>query len=292
MKKAIVTGATGFLGFVLTKELIQNGIYVYALCRKDSKRLSRLDGLEKVKIIEADFSKIEDVKGLSEADIFYHLAWEGERNSFEEQYKNVDISISCLRLAAKLSCKRFVCTGSQAEYGNTSELITEETPLKPTTAYGACKVAAYYLTADLAKRLGIEHTWVRVFSVFGPNDNPNTLIMTLIRSLTSEGETKLNTDGTHIWNYLYEDDAARALRLLGQSEGSNTVYNVASRDNKPLKEYVEIIRKSVNSNFVVYYGSEDCNINLNVNLEKVQCDLGDYENTRFDEAINILLHKC
>jgi nucleoside-diphosphate-sugar epimerase len=202
------------------------------------------------------------------------------------------MTVNCIRLAAKLGCKRFICTGSQAEYGNTTELITEETSLCPTTAYGACKVAAYYLTTDLAKRLEIEHTWARMFSVYGPNDNPNTLVMTLIRDLKSKGEAALSTDGEHIWNYLYEEDAARALRLFGQCEGSNTVYNVTSRDNKPLKEYVEILRNSIDPDFVVYYGNEESNINLNVSSEKLRCDLGEYESTSFDEAISIILRKC
>jgi nucleoside-diphosphate-sugar epimerase len=288
LKKAVVTGATGFLGYSLLKELIRNEVFVYALCRKNSTGASRLDGLGNVMVIETDLDNNVEIPHIEDADVFFHLAWEGRRNDFDEQYKNVDIAVNCVRLAAKLGCKRFICTGSQAEYGSTTELITEETPLNPTTAYGACKASAYYLTADLAKRLGIEHTWARVFSVYGPNDNPNTLIMTLIRDLKSKGEAVLNTDGEHIWNYLYQEDAARALRMLGWTTRSNTVYNVASWDNKPLKEYVEIVRNSIDPDFMIYYGNEESDINLNVRADILRRDIGEYENTRFDEAVDIL----
>jgi len=289
LKKAIVTGATGFLGFALTKELVMNNVFVFALCRKGSRRISRLDGLDNVKIIEADIGHVCDISDIEEADVFYHLAWESERDNFDEQYMNVDIAVNCLKLAARKGCARFVCTGSQAEYGSTTGLITEETPLNPTCAYGACKVAAYYLTADLAKRLSIEHTWARVFSIYGPNDNPNTLVMTLINDLKTKGEAKLNTDGEHIWNYLNEEDAARALRLLGQCEGTNTAYNVASRESKPLKEYVDALRKIINADSVIRYGTGKSDINLNVSVEKLRRDVGEYEVCNFINACIELL---
>lgn len=288
MRKAIITGATGFLGLTLLNELIKNNIYVYVLCRVNSSRISRLNNLPNVTVIETNLNCLDNITGLNDCDIFYHLAWEGERNDFDEQYKNVEMSINCLKFAFELGCKRFVCTGSQAEYGNVKELITEETPLKPTTAYGACKVAAYYLTADLAKRLEIEYVWARVFSVYGPHDNPNSLIPYLVNSLLSKGEAKLQTDGRHIWNYLYEEDAARALRLLGQCEGANGVYNVAGRENKPLKEFVEIIRKTFSTNSTVFYGTEKSGVNLNVKADRLRREVGEFEQAGFSNNIQMI----
>ena len=286
MKKVVLTGGTGFLGFALLAELIQNDVHVYALCRENSRRRSRLDGLPNVTVIEEDLSRIEEIDGVSDCDVFYHLAWEGERNNFADQYKNVDISVNCLKLAEKVGCRRFICTGSQAEYGNVADFITEETPLNPTTAYGSCKAATYYLTADLAKRLNIEHTWVRVFSVYGPNDNPNTLIMSLMRDLQVKGEARLNTDGEHIWNYLYEEDVARALRLLGWNSRSDTIYNLASRDNKPLKEFVEGVWEQMGTDSVVQYGTDKSTINLNASSEKIRLAIGDFEKVEFIDGIH------
>jgi len=291
LKKAIITGATGFLGFVLLKELIQNEIYVYVLCRKNSSRISRLNGLSNVEVLEVDLNCPDKINKIDGCDVFYHLAWEGEHNDFDGQYKNVEMSLNCLKLASRLGCKRFICTGSQAEYGNKTELITEETPLKPTTAYSACKVATYYLTADLAKRLNVEHTWVRVFSVYGPNDNPNTLIMTLIRDLTTKGEASINTDGEHIWNYLYEEDAARALRMLGWNFKTDMVYNLASENNKPLKIFVENVRNAVSINSVVNYGLEKSRVNLFVTTNKLRYDIGEFEYNGFSDGIKKNLNR-
>jgi nucleoside-diphosphate-sugar epimerase len=293
MKNAIVTGASGFLGLALTKELAQNGVRVRALCRENSNRISRLNGIPNIEILEANLNRLDNITTTGNIDTFYHLAWDGEggRNGFDGQYKNIEMSLNCLRLASKLGCKRFICTGSQAEFGNTDGLITEDTPLKPTTAYGACKTAVYYLTADLAKRLNIEHTWARIFSVYGPNDAQSTLISTLIKNLRETGEGNLDTNGEHIWNYLFENDAARALYLLGATRNSNTTYNVASRENKPLKSFTEDLRKVFGDRAAISYGKEKSTINLNVSITKLIDAIGEYETSKFAENIRGMVSK-
>jgi nucleoside-diphosphate-sugar epimerase len=63
-KIAILTGATGFVGFALLNELIRNGVYVYVLCRPDSHRRSRLNGLPGLTVIEADLTHTENIEKL------------------------------------------------------------------------------------------------------------------------------------------------------------------------------------------------------------------------------------
>jgi len=289
LKTAIVTGGTGFLGFALIQELVKNGVQIYAVCRKHSSRLQRLEGISGVKIIETDLFNPNMSEMPTSADVFYHLAWEGARDDFDAQYKNIEMSINCVRIASQLSCKRFICTGSQAEYGNTSELITETTELNPTTAYGSCKVAAYYLASDLISKLGIEFVWARVFSVYGANDNPNTLISSLFKELMLNKEAFLQTDGEHIWNYLYDADATLALRLLGSVLNPDKIYNVASCSNKPLKAYTEILRNVVDTNSIIHYGNDRSLINLNVSTEKLVSSIGKYELNSYEECIGRIM---
>jgi len=283
LKKVVVTGATGFLGIALIKELVKNDACVYALCRKGSHRISRLDNLQNVQVIETDLDNPDNVNGIR-GDVFYHVAWGGGRNEFAEQYKNIAQAVSCVELAARLGCRRFVGLGSQAEYGCTPDVITEATPLYPTTAYGSCKVAANTLTADLAKRLDIEHVWARVFSVYGSGDNANSLIPQLVKALQTKDEFALATDGKHMWNYLHEEDAARALRLLGGCADAAGVYNVASYESKPLREYVEEICKAVNSKFAVRYGSDKCDVELKASTERLQRCIGRFEKIGFADG--------
>jgi nucleoside-diphosphate-sugar epimerase len=269
LKNVIITGATGFVGFALTKELIKQGFLVTVLCREGSIRRQRLDGLP-VKIIDCNLMREEKLDLDEEYDTFFHLAWEGERNGFLSQYGNIERTIFCLELAKKSGCKRFICTGSQAEYGEVPAdvLITEDTPLCPVTSYGSVKAAAYFLVKDYAKRLEIDYTWVRIFSVYGPNDNPNSLLPQILAAKKENRTFKMATDGTHIWNYLHEEDAARGLIALGECSETNAVFNLTGNENLPLRRFIEKVYDRVE------YGAEKSLVNMNVSVDRGRNSIG------------------
>lgn len=282
---AIVTGGTGFLGKALVRELACKGYVITALVRPNSRRLCNLNDLPCVNVVETTLDSIPSLP-CDKYDVFYHLAWGGNRNDSNVQFTNVGITLSCLYTAAKHKCKRFICTGSQAEYGEASELITEEKPVNPITSYGAAKVAAYYLSRDLAVQLGIEHVWTRVFSVYGDHDNSNTLYTQLITALRNGTDYSLSSDGRHTWNYLHETDAARALRRLSEEKINAGIYNVASRESQPLYLYVDALIKKINPSANITYGSVKENTNLNVCVDKLRNTIGEYEQTIFP-CINV-----
>lgn len=276
----IITGGTGFLGNALVSELIQNGDNVTTIVRPGSKRLNRIKKIAKVKIVETNL--YDDIVLPEENyDVFYHLAWEGERDDFKSQYKNIKMTLNCLGTAVKYGCKRFICTGSQAEYGETERVITEKIPLVPTTSYGSAKVAAYYLSKDLARHYNIEHIWVRVFSVYGKNDNANTLYSQLSNALHKSENYILSTDGKHIWNFLHETDAARALRMLCKPEICEGTYNLASKHSLPLYEYVDLMRKNINPSVEIAFGTQKSKINLNASTTKLRRTIGEFEKKVF-----------
>ncbi len=155
-----------------------------------------------------------------EGDVFYHLGWCGtfgaERNDATLQQKNIEYTLDAVRLAKRLGCVHFVGVGSQAEYGRIESRLTPDTPTAPENEYGKAKLRAGIESRKLCEELGIRHTWVRVLSVYGPFDGKNTMIMSVIRGLISGQRVPL-TKGEQMWNYLYSEDAARALFLIGET---------------------------------------------------------------------------
>ena len=109
--------------------------------------------------------------------------------------------------------------------------------------------------------------------------------MNLFTSLKNTGSAALTTNGEHIWNYLHEEDAARALRLLGTNEGLAGVYNLASRECKPLKFFVEEVKRIIAPNAFLTYGIEKSEVNLNVSTEKIRKAIGEFENIGFSDDI-------
>ena len=258
MNKVIVSGAAGFAGCNVVEHLIEHGVFVYALVRAGSAHNDRLTGIseDKIRLIEIDF---DDYKRLPEliddkCDVFFHLAWGSRgRNDFESEYKNVQRSIDALEAAAALDCKRFVATGSQAEYGVKDEIITEDLIPEPFTAYGAAKVAACYLTKCRAEQLGIEWVWGRIFSLYGKYEPYGRLLPDIIKMMKN-AEIPSISAATQYWDYLDAADGAEAIIALAERGRSGEIYNIANGDYHPLKYFMEILRERYAPGIRINYG--------------------------------------
>lgn len=250
MKSAIVTGATGAIGTALVAELIRNKVEVLVLCHKDSKRNDVIPVhplVEKLYLSIDEYHNAENITG-KQYDVFYHLAWEGTsgqaRNDMFLQNQNVKYSLDAVNLAKRFGCKTFIGAGSQAEYGRYEGVLTPDTPVHPDNGYGIGKLAAGFMTREFAHQCDMNHIWVRVLSVYGPNDGKQSMVMSTISKLKA-GEVPALTKGEQVWDYLYSEDAARAFYLLGDKGIDGKTYVLGGGVARPLREYIETIRDVV-----------------------------------------------
>lgn len=249
--RCIVTGATGFIGTALCEELLKNGHSVVAVIRPGSTKKNKLRfGAESngnLQVVECALDCLSELQQFfGNADIFYHLAWNGsagaDREDFDIQNTNIGYTAEAIRAAAKCGCRKFVGAGSQAEYGVVHGVAKEdETVPKPFMMYGAAKAAAYQMGRVLAEQMGISFVWPRIYSVYGVGENPGTLVNYVIESL-QKGEVPQLSPCENMWNFMYITDCVSALRILGETEETEGIYNVASEDTRPLREFVEEIR--------------------------------------------------
>lgn len=261
MKSIALTGATSMVGIALIKQCVKNNIKVLAFIRPGSSRKERLPDSDLVAILECN---LDSLAGFNispnvalPVDVFYHIGWDvtdkAGRNSCEKQLNNIKYTLDAVSLTKKLGCKRFVGTGSQAEYGRVSLPLNSTVPANPEIAYGIAKYAAGKFSKIECENLNLEHIWVRVLSVYGSNDNDGTLIKTFIDKCKNNQPMPLS-ECTHIWDYLYEDDAGRALLAIGEKGINGKTYCLGSGTGKPLKEYLEIIRNIINTGYQPDYG--------------------------------------
>ena len=252
MSKAVITGAAGFAGFSVTKELLEQGYEVYAVLRPGSahnERLNRLTG--NLHTIELD------------------QAWSGGRNDLEAQNSNIDNSLKALESAGKLHCRRFIGIGSQAEYGICDIIISEYVTPDPINAYGAAKTAAMNLTKRRAEQLDIEWVWGRIFSLYGDYEPSGRMLPDLIDSLISDKDIQLSSCEQY-WDYLHVRDAAKAIVLLGEKGHSGEIYNIANGSYRPLKEYVEEAKGLFDYKGKIIYGEKaDPFITLKPDISKL-----------------------
>ena len=255
MKKAILTGATGAIGYARVQKMIDEGVAVTVILRPGSERNAAIKALPEVKILECDLSGLRNlrVSGVPESDVpydlFYHLAWGGTsgaaRNDMPLQLKNLEYTLDAVELAKKLGCKRFIGVGSQAEYGRVDGTLTSHTPCKPENGYGIAKLSAGQMSRLLCRQLHMEHVWTRVLSVYGPKDALHTLISSLVDTLLA-GESPHCTKGEQIWDYIYSGDAAEILYRLGNAaDADGRVFCIGGGKAQKLKDYMEQVREAV-----------------------------------------------
>lgn len=199
----------------------------------------------------------------------------GGRYDFAAQYGNIADTLGALEAAGRLGCRRFICTGSQAEYGRQTALITEETCPHPTDAYGAAKLAACALSRQRAADLGIEWIWGRVFSLYGRYEQEGRMLPALVNSLRLEQPFALSSSGAQNWDYLYAADAADALLALAKRGRAGEIYNIAHGGYRPLRDYIEEARAVIAPQCDVTYGAADADVfSLQPSVEKICHDTG------------------
>ena len=276
MNKAVITGATGMIGRTLIEYLLNKDIKVLAIIREKSKRTENLPKHQNLNIIECNLSNLSNLELVeNDYDTFFHLGWDGtygdKRNDMFLQTTNIKYTLDAVELAKRLGCKTFIGAGSQAEYGRVDGIINENTRENPENGYGIAKLTAGKMSRILANQYNIKHIWTRIFSVYGPYDSEQTMIMSSIKNML-KGISPDYTKGEQIWDYLYSEDVAKALYLISIYGKNNTTYCIANGNQQPLKKYIEIIKNQINKDIKLKLGSIPYSSNQVMNL-KVNIDL-------------------
>lgn len=233
------------IGVALIEECLRHDIEIYAVVRSSSGKAGRLPLSEKIHLTDCSLEDLPDLPGRipGGCDTFYHIAWgntgEARNKSTELQSRNIFYTLQAVRAAAELGCRRFIGAGSQAEYGPMDvEKISPDSPVNPSTPYGASKLAAGHLAGMLCRELGMECIWPRIFSVYGKYEKETTMVASGLRKMLA-GEPTEFTPAMQRWDYLYSRDAGRAFYLIGEKGKGGSVYCVGSGQARPLKEYIE-----------------------------------------------------
>ena len=298
MKSIVITGATGMIGASLAKCAVEKGIQLLCLVRKDSVRLDNLPKSNLIKVEYCNASEYLKIKIEEQYDAFYHFAWDKTfgiaRDDVDTQVLNIQHTLDAVRLAKRLGCKKFIGAGSQAEYGVITEPLKPDTPVNPTSGYGIAKYTAGKLSRLLCTQLGLNFNWVRILSVYGPSDASHTLIMYTIKELFA-GRLPGFTKCEQIWDYLYCDDAARALHAIGESGVDGKTYPLGSGEKRKLLEYLESIRDIIAPNIELQFGKKDYYqhqpMYLCADITELTADTGWKPEVSFEEGIkSLLLH--
>ena len=294
--KICITAANCFIGLPLVRKASDCGWNVVAVVRKGNTQKEMIDTISNTSVIELN---LEEYSRLGEkvgpVDCLVMLTWNGTRGQARSdeylQVKNYECCYAAVESAIKYGCKKIVTAGSQAEYGIVDGIITEETICNPNTEYGKYKLKLYHSVSELCAKNNVTHIEPRFFSLYGPGDFENTLIMANIRKMLKNEACDM-TECSQLWDYLYIDDAVDALEKLC-ARGNSGIYNFGSGDVRPLYEYMEEMKLVIHSeselNFgAVPYGSAGP-VSIHPSVKKLQNEINWKAQYSFKDGIETIL---
>ncbi len=297
MKRAIVTGATGFIGSWLVRELLKNHIDTTVIVRNKSRLLSEAAENPHCVILEKELDRLEaedfEEKGY---DAFFHLAWEGvspeKKNDTALQLKNISLSVSVLKTAYEIGCGKFIASGTVAEYALCKDVMNVHAKQTPNDMYGAAKASAYYFLEMTARQLGQPFIWMIIPSTFGPRRTDNNIITYTIRSLLNR-ERPSYGDLTQMWDFLYVEEVVRAIRMIGEYGIPDKIYGIGSGQYRPLRSYVEEIRDIIDPESMLGIGERPARSGQTfsscVNIYDLVADTGFVPTISFTEGIRMTI---
>ena len=243
MKKALVTGADGFIGSHLTESLLEKGYQVKAFVYYNSfNNWGWLDTLPKEKLsqIEIFSGDVRDPNGVREAmkgvDLVFHLAaLIAIPFSYHSPDSYVDTNIkgtlNVLQAARELNTERLLVTSTSEVYGTAQYVpIDEKHPYQGQSPYSATKIGADRLAERFYRSFKLPVTIVRPFNTYGPRQSARAVIPTIITQLLAgKDEIKLGSLApTRDFNYV-KDTAAGFLAIAKSQKTIGEEINIATQ---------------------------------------------------------------
>jgi UDP-glucose 4-epimerase len=261
--RVLVTGAAGFLGANLVRHLAAAGHEATALTRSREGAWRLKDLPAEVRVLELDLrdtAAIERTVAATRPQWVFHLAAHGAyswQSDLEAMIAvNVAATAALLAAARAAGVEAFVNAGSSSEYGLKSHPPREDEWLQPNSYYAVTKAAATHLTA-LAAAQGLPAVTLRLYSIYGPWEDPGRLIPALVREAT-RGELPPLVGPQTARDFVYVEDCCEALLRAaerGAPGGPGATLNVGSGTQTRLDELVEVARRSLGVKALPQWGT-------------------------------------
>jgi UDP-glucuronate 4-epimerase len=256
VRRALVTGAAGFIGSHLCERLVDEGWDVVGVDaftpyydRADKlDNLAVLEGAPRFRLVEADLTKIDLPPLLADAPVVFHLAAQpGVRLSFGEGFARytADNMVATQRVfeaAGAAGCPRVVWASSSSVYGDAAAYpcIEDDTPTSPRSPYGVTKRACEDLSA-IYRSGGLSTVGLRYFTVYGPRQRPDMAMRKLCEALMDDAPFPLYGDGSQSRDFTHVADAVDATYRAGLADDPAPIYNVGGGHEATLAEIIGLL---------------------------------------------------
>ena len=238
----IVTGAGGFVGANLVRRLVVTGHEVHAVLPPHSDPWRLLDIADLVHVKRVDLTDERSVR-LTVAEIdaqwAFHLAAHGAYSWQTDFDRITDVNVrgtaNLVRACIDSGVERIVCAGSSSEYGFKDHAPSETEVIEPNSDYAVAKASATLIAQLLSRRSGTPVSTLRLYSVYGPFEDPARLIPSVVRAGLA-GELPPLANPATARDFVHVDDVVEAFLLVAQQvDELGMIFNVGTGDQVDLR---------------------------------------------------------
>lgn len=261
MKKILVTGATGFIGNYVIKELLLHNCTVIATSHDEAKA-KNADWYSQVRYIPFDLKTFDNsinwYSFFGEPTAMIHLAWEGLPNYKEAFHvqENLPRHLSFLTNMINNGLTDLLVTGTCFEYGMKEGCLKEDMETTPANPYAAAKDQLRRKLETIAADKQIHFKWVRLFYMYGKGQSPNSLFSQLDKALANAEPAFNMSGGEQERDYLPVEQVAANIVTIALQNKVNGIINCCS--GKPVavkdlvKQYLEEKEQTIKLNLGFY----------------------------------------
>lgn len=300
-KRVMITGGTGFVGANLVRRLLRDGHNVHLLVRENYTPW-RIESIRsEIRLHQVDLGNMEtlalEVRRIQPEWIF-HLAaygsYPGQTDLHQMIQTNVVGTVNLVEACLEVGFEAFINTGSSSEYGFKDHAPSEKEWLDPNSHYGVTKSSATLLCRYAAQFKNVPLVTLRLYSVYGPYEEPTRLIPTLIL-YGLRGELPPLVSPKVVHDFIYIDDVVDAYLLAASISGQKTgaIYNVGTGVQIDMGDVVRTARQLLQVNVEPDWGSMpnrhwDTPIWV-ADSKRIQEELGWYPKHNFEQGFRLML---
>ena len=257
-KSILITGATGFVGRPVLRNLLHQNIIIKVVVRK--KSLNKIPFCNKIiPVITKNIFK-ESVnwwkKHLKGVDIIVHLAWNLDAKNYRSSQFNIEClqgSLNMISAAIKTKVRRIISVGTCLEYEESINFLSTKSPLRGSCLYSFCKISLFNIASAILKLHKKEFVWCRLFHLFGEHEKLYRLSSQIKYHAKRKKIFYLQNKSSEFDFMNVEDAAIKIMRIsLGKKTGA---FNICSGKSISVFDYAKNIAFKLGAENIIKYKS-------------------------------------
>ncbi len=269
----LITGCAGFIGFHLSRRLLEKKVKIigvdnidkYYSTKLKQKRISILKKSKRFNFAKIDlgnFSKLKKFLSKKKIETIIHLAAQpGVRISIKKPHNTLNQNlipfINILELARIKNVKKFIYASSSSVYGDTKTFpfIEKDVNNVPVSVYGASKLSNEIIAHSYSKNFKLKSIGLRFFTVYGPYGRPDMAYYSFLENLKKNKIIKVFNKGKMKRDFTYIDDVVDGILKVIQKKFKNfhEILNIGKGKPDELMSLISLLEKSSDKKFKIKF---------------------------------------